>query len=117
LKFNSNTLPKGSSYPFNNTYEHHQNIGVSEGGSVKVYDRDITEQFIGISFDNYSSTDKSSFDIENFILNTAVFSKNTFTFEDDFGNSYTVRYWIDNFKNSMHRYLLEKYDLILRVEL
>lgn len=117
MKIAGNTLPKGSSYPFNITYKHHQNIGIAESGKTKVYDRGVTETFIGVIFNNYNNSDISVFDVDNFIRNTAVYSKNTFTFEDDLGNSYTVRYWNDEFIDSMHAYLIHKYDLILRVEI
>lgn len=113
---------KGAIYPFTLNFSHHQNVGIAEDGSVRVYDRNVTEKFIGIKF---KDTDAKLTSIRNFINDTVKYAKETFTFTPDpgvdagagAGNAVTVRYWSDKFRENMRHWHLFYYDMILRVEL
>ena len=111
----------GAIYPFELEFKHHQNVGVAEDGTVRVYDRGLTEKFIGIKFRD-KDTNLSA--IRSFITSTVKFAKETFTFTPDpdmdagagKGTAVTVRYWTDQFKERLFNYNKYEYDMILRVE-
>jgi len=112
----------GAIYPFELNFEHHQNVGIAEDCTARVYDRSITEKFIAIKFKDYQA---NLTNIRNFVTTEAVFSKNTFTFTPDSGVdagagagvAVTVRYWTEKFRERMVSWQKYDYDMILRVEI
>ncbi|HEA19667.1 hypothetical protein LCGC14_1529940 [marine sediment metagenome] len=114
----------GFIFPFVHTYEHHQNIGVAEDGSVKAYDRSVTERFIGIKLNEKNHTNATT-NLRTFIITTVTFTKDTFTFTPDSGmnvgngdgGAVTVRWWGGSLVESQWAYQKYAYDIILRVEI
>ena len=114
----------GFIYPFSHTYQHHQNIGVAEDGSVMAYDRGVSERYIGIKLKEKSHSNATT-NLRNFIITTVTFSKDTFTFTPDAGinvgngdaGAVTVRYWGGTLAENMFNYQMYNYDIVLRVEI
>lgn len=114
----------GFVFPFIHTYDHHQNIGRAEDGSVKAYDRSVTERFIRINLKEKNHTNATT-NLRNFIITTVTFGKLTFTFTPDAGmnvgngdgGAVTVRWWAGNLVESQWAYQKYAYDILLRVEI
>ena len=113
----------GFVWPFEHTLEHHQNVGRAEDASVKVYDRNVTERFIGINLNEKSHSNMTT-DLRDFLTTTVKFSLLTFTFTPDAGinvgngdaGAVTVRWWGGSLLE--HQWAFQKYrvDILLRVE-
>ena len=114
----------GFVFPFGHTYDHHQNIGTAEDGSIKAYDRSVTERFIRINLKEKNHTNATT-NLRNFIITTVTFGKLTFTFTPDAGinvgngdgGAVTVRWWAGNLVENQWNYQKYAYDIILRVEI
>ena len=108
-------------YPTAYTSKPHQNMGISEDGTVRVYDRGVTEKYITLKIKDYHA---NLTNIRSFIETTANFAQNTFTFTPDSGHNagngdggaQTVRYVDSNFIETQPVYQIYSYTIRLRVE-
>ncbi len=111
----------GALWPLDYESMPHQNTGISEDGTVRVYDRNVTEKFIHLEIKDYHDNINN---IRSFIETIIKFKKETFTFtpdsEVDVGNgdggAITVRYWNSNFIEKQIAYHRYTYIMTLRRE-
>lgn len=114
----------GFIFPFIHTYSHHQNRDTAEDGTARVYDRGVTERFIGINLNEKNHANATT-NLRTFIITTVTFSKLTFTFTPDAGmnvgngdgGAVTVRWWNGNLVEHQWAYQKYDYDILLRVEI
>ncbi len=108
----------GTIYPLPTQWQKKQNVFKFENGSVAVYDRGKLEVFYRLQLaanSNYAT-------IRNFIRNTIVFRKYSFTVTPDAGVDLgygdgvdtPVRYWSDNLDDENIGYGSRRYEIILR---
>jgi len=114
----------GFIFPFVHSYDHHQNIGVAEDGSVKAYDRGVTERFIGIKLNEKNHTNATT-NLRTFIITTVTFSKTVFVFTPDAGinagagdgAAVNVRWWSPKLMENQWAFQKYAFDIVLRVEI
>ena len=114
----------GFIFPFVHTYSHHQNRDIAEDGTARVYDRGVTERFIGINLNEKNHTNATT-NLRTFIITTVTFSLTTFTFTPDAGmnvgngdgGAVTVRFWGGSLVEHQWAYQKYDYDILLRVEI
>lgn len=106
----------GTSFPFRVDFERRQNFGETESGRVRVFDRGVEVEFIGIKLQGM--TPELSSDLENFIRFVARYRLNSFFFFDDTTDEpkIRVRYWDDKYSRNMVNFNLFDLDFVLRVE-
>jgi len=68
-----------------------QNRFVAGQGKVRVSDRSVNERLITFTLERVSQSQFTTLFV--FLVFTANFAKNTFAIIDDWGQSYTVRWW------------------------
>lgn len=108
-------------YPANYEGSRHQNFGLSEDGTCRVYDRNVREALIHLIIkDTHTNLEA----IREFIMQTVSQRLYTFTFTPDTnhnvgngdGGALTVRYWASNFMEKQYAYHRYQYEIILRKE-
>ncbi len=86
------TLEKGRFLPVSDPYEPRQLRGVAGGGQVKIADLGTADHFFDIKINRVSKAHRNA--IIAFLQHANVnYAQNTFTFTDEDGTAWTVRYW------------------------
>ncbi len=114
----------GFIFPFVYSQDHHQNAGIAEDGTARVYDRGVTERLIGIKLNEKDHANATT-NLRTFIITTVTFSKLTFTFTPDpginvgngDGGAVTVRYWSNKLVENQWAFQKYAFDIVLRVEI
>lgn len=113
---------EGALYPLGYESARHQTAGISEDGTVRVYDGGVLEEYITLEIkdghDNLTN-------IRNFINNTVKMRMEAFTFTPDpgmnvgngDGGAVTVRYWASSFAEKQESYHKYRYTMTLRREI
>lgn len=104
---------KGSAFPFTVDFERRQNFGEAESGKVRVFDRGVEVEFIGIKLQGLSPEESRR--LEHFIRFVARYRINTFFFLDG-ETEREVRYWDDKYSSNLVNFDLFDLDFVLRVE-
>lgn len=86
---NTFTFSRGRIFPVDDPSGVTVAVDYSAGGQMYAYDKGIKEQLFNLEYDGLTQTDYNNFD--NWLLNVAIGPRNTFTYTDEAGASYTVR--------------------------
>ena len=109
-------LERGQLFPMNNTIEPNQELHLTESDDPKVIDygsslKILELKFTGLSKDNYDGVVNG---LKTWFESSEInWSENSFTLEDDQGNSKTVRFWDKNF--NMPQIAANVYSLKIRL--
>ena len=86
------TLPKGNFYPVSDPYVPRQLRGVAGGGQVKIADLGTADHFLPIRMNRVSASKRNA--MIAFLQHANVnYAQNSFTYTNEAGTSFTVRYW------------------------